>query len=327
MTPTFTLTFDTELIWGSFDQIPAEQFARLYPDVRGTIGSVLRLLEQYEVSATWAVVGHLFLSECQRDSSGIAHAELVRPRQTWRRGDWYAADPCTDRSRDPLWYGDDILDALQATRIPQEIGCHSFSHILYGDPALTREAVDADLQACVTLAARRGITLQSFVFPRNSEGHHEALKAHGFRAYRGAASRWYAGLPGPLWRPAHLIDQVAGLPPPVSQPTESLPGLWNIPSSGPLIHRNGVRRLTPMTSRIHKAKAGLRRAEANGGVFHLWTHPFNLASDPRFMIAALDAIVREAVDRRDRGTIVIEPMGTVAERLSVASKQTDLQVR
>lgn len=319
MTPTFTLTFDTELIWGSFDQMPAERFARLYPDIRGTIESVLRLLDQYEVSATWAVLGHLFLSECRRDTSGIAHPELVRPRQSWRDGDWYAEDPCTDRSRDPLWYGDDILDALQSARTPQEIGCHSFSHILYGDPALTREAVDADLQACVTLAARRGITLRSFVFPRNSEGHHEALKAHGFRAYRGADPTWHAGIPGQLGRAAHLMDQAAALPPPISQPTETLPGLWNIPGSCLLIHRTGVRRLIPMTSRIRKAKAGLRRAEATGGVFHLWTHPFNLASDPRFMIAALDAIVREAVERRDRGTIVIEPMGAIAERLSVVS--------
>jgi peptidoglycan/xylan/chitin deacetylase (PgdA/CDA1 family) len=319
--PTFTLTFDTELIWGSFDHVPAERFARLYPDIRETIDSVLRLLGRYEVPATWAVLGHLFLSECRRDGSGIAHPELVRPHQSWRPGDWYAEDPCTDRGRDPLWYGDDILDALQAARIPQEIGCHSFSHILYGDPALTREAVDADLQACVDLAAKRGITLRSFVFPRNSEGHHEALSAHGFRAYRGADPTWHARLPAPLGRAGHLIDQVIAFPPPASKPTETLPGLWNIPGSCLLIHRTGARRIIPMASRIRKARAGLRRAEATGGVFHLWTHPFNLANDPRFMIATLDAIVRDAVERRDRGLIVIEPMGAIADRLSAASGQ------
>jgi peptidoglycan/xylan/chitin deacetylase (PgdA/CDA1 family) len=316
VTPTFTLTFDTELIWGSFDRMPAERFARLYPDIRGTIASVLRILEKYEVSSTWAVLGHLFLSECRRDRSGVAHSELVRPRQSWRDGDWYAADPCTDRKRDPLWYGDDILDALQAARTPQEIGCHSFSHVLYGDPDLTREAVDADLDACVTLAARRGIALRSFVFPRNSEGHHDALRAHGFQAYRGADPTWHAGLPGPLGRGAHLIDQLAALPPPVSQPTERLPGLWNIPGSCLLMHRTGIRSLIPMASRIRKARSGLGRAEATGGLFHLWTHPFNLASDPRFMIRALDTIVRDAVERRDRGSIVIEPMGAIAERMS-----------
>jgi peptidoglycan/xylan/chitin deacetylase (PgdA/CDA1 family) len=323
VTPTFTLTFDTELIWGSFDHMSPDQFARRYPDIRGTIASVLRVLDQYEISATWAVLGHLFLSECRRDRAGLAHPELIRPKQSWRQGDWYGDDPCTDRRRDPLWYGDDILDVLQSARTPQEIGCHSFSHILYGDPALTREAVDADLQACAALASTRGIALHSFVFPRNSEGHHEALRAHGFRAYRGADPTWHARLPGHLGRAAHLIDQVAALPPPVSQPTETLPGLWDIPGSCLLIHRAGVRRLIPLASRVRKARAGLRAAEAKGGVFHLWTHPYNLASDPEFMISALDAILREAVEHRDRGSIRIESMGAIAERLSAASGQSE----
>ena len=321
MTATFTLTLDTELFWGSFDQMTPEHFAHLYPNIRGTIASILKLLDQYEVSATWAVLGHLFLSECRRDASGLAHPELVRPQQSWRPGDWYSVDPCTDGIRDPLWYGEDILDALQATHTPQEIGCHSFSHVLYGDPALTREAVDADLDICVALAARRGITLRSFVFPRNSEGHHEALQAHGFHAYRGADPTWHAGLPGQLGRVAHLADQLAGLPPPVSHPTERLPGLWNIPGSCLLIHRTGIRGLIPTASRIRKAKAGLQRAKATGGGFHLWTHPFNLASDPQYMIAVLDAILREAVEHRDRGDLVIEPMGTIAQRLSIARLQ------
>jgi peptidoglycan/xylan/chitin deacetylase (PgdA/CDA1 family) len=320
VTPTFALTFDTELIWGSFDHTPPDVFARRYPDVRRTIASVIRLLDRYEVSATWAIVGHLFLNECRRDSTGLAHPELtVRPRQRWRPGDWYDADPCTDRSRDPLWYADDILDALQAMRTPQEIGCHSFSHALYGDPAVTREAINADLEACVSVAAARGITLRSFVFPRNSEGHHDALRAHGFRAYRGADPTWHAGLWAPLGQAGHLIDQIAGFPPPVSQPHERLPGLWNIPGSGLLIHRTGVRGLVPLASRIRKAEIGLRRAQATGGIYHLWTHPFNLASDRRFMVAALEAILQRAVEARDAGNIVIEPMGAIADRMSLVS--------
>ena len=142
--------------------------------------------------------------------AGLAHPELVRPRQSWRPGDWYASDPCTERQRDPLWYGDDIVDAVLATRTPQDIGSHSFGHVLYGDPALTREAVDADLDACLAEAAKRGIILRSFAFPRNSEGHHEALRAHGFTAFRGADPTWHAGLPGLLARAGHLVDQQPG---------------------------------------------------------------------------------------------------------------------
>jgi peptidoglycan/xylan/chitin deacetylase (PgdA/CDA1 family) len=318
MRPTFALTFDTELMWGSFDRMSPEAFSRRYPDVRGTIDAVLRLLDQFEVTATWAVVGHLFLQACQRDGSRLAHPELsARPYQSWRPGDWYAGDPCTDRRRDPLWYGDDILDALQATRTPQEIGCHSFSHALYGDSAMTREMVDADLEACIALAAARGIELRSFAFPRNVEAHYEALQAHGFRAYRGVEPTRRAALSGPLGRALRLAADLAALPPPVSQPQERLPGLWNIPASMLLIPRTGLRRVVPAESRIRKARAGLRRVTEVGGVFHLWTHPFNLASDRRSLIAVLEVIVREAVQARDRGELAIEPMAAIAEKMSL----------
>jgi peptidoglycan/xylan/chitin deacetylase (PgdA/CDA1 family) len=316
VTGTFTLTFDTELIWGSFHHRSPDEFERLYPDIRGTIDRLLVVLDRYEVSATWAVLGHLFLSECLRDVAGLAHPELVRPRQSWRPDDWYAADPCTDRRRDPLWYGDDIIDALLATRTPQDIGSHSFGHILYGDPALTREAADADLDACLAQAAKRGIRLRSFVFPRNSEGHHEALRAHGFSAFRGADPTWHAVLPGLLGRAGHLVDQGVGLGPPVSKPHEMLPGLWNVPGSALLMDRTGIRRAIPMASRIRKARAGLRRAAATGGVFHLWTHPFNLASDPTHLLTILEAILRDATAARDLGSIAIESMAATAGRLS-----------
>jgi peptidoglycan/xylan/chitin deacetylase (PgdA/CDA1 family) len=317
VTGTFCLTFDTELIWGSFDSTTPAEFERRFPDVRGIVERILRLLERHEVPATWAVVGHLFLGDCARDATGLAHPELaVRPQQRWRPGDWYAQDPGTDRRRDPLWYGDDIIDAILAATTPQEIGCHSFSHVLFGDPDLTRAAVDADLDACLALATRRGITLRSFVFPRNVEGHHDALRAHGFTAYRGADPTWYGGLPVPLARAAHLLDQAGGMAPPTSVPSETLPGLWNIPGSALLIHRTGIRRGITMVARMRKAKAGLRRAAASGGAFHLWTHPFNLASDADFMLRTLDAVLVEAVRARDRGEIRIETMGTIADRAS-----------
>ena len=281
---------------------------------------MLSLLDRYEVSATWAVLGHVFLNACSRDPAGLAHPELVRPRQSWRPGDWYASDPCTDRQRDPLWYGDDIVDAIQAIRTQQDIGSHSFGHVLYGDPALTREAVDADLDACLVEATKRGIVLRSFAFPRNSEGHHEALRAHGFTVFRGVDPTWHAGLPGLLARAGHLVDQSAGFAPPVSNPLEVLPGLWNIPGSALIMDRTGARRAVSMTSRLRKARAGLRRAAANGGVFHLWTHPFNIASDPTFLLATLEAILRDASDARDRGELAIESMATVAERLSRSAR-------
>ncbi len=321
----FVLTFDTELIWGSFHHATPAEFSRSYPDIRETIRATIRLLERHEIRATWAVVGHLYLRHCRRDASGLAHPEIVHPGQSWFRRDWFSMDPCTNRDTDPLWYGDDILDALQAATTSQEIGCHSFSHALFDDPAFTAEAARSDLEACLALAMQRGITLSSFVFPGNHEGHHALLTEYGFRAFRGADPTWHARIPGPASRVAHLVDQATAVRPPVSVPREKLPGLWNVPGSMLFMHRSGTRRLVPQASKIRKARLGLNRAIREGGVFHLWTHPFNLASDRERMLETLDAILRDAVQLRDAGLLHIESMSDVAERMSRQLESSELE--
>jgi peptidoglycan/xylan/chitin deacetylase (PgdA/CDA1 family) len=313
MTGVFTLTLDTELIWGSFDHASPAEFERQYPDERATVDGMLRLLERYEVPATWAVIGHLFLSECSRDASGRAHGDMVHPRQSAFEHDWYSQDPCTDVRRDPLWYGPDMIDAISDAAHPQEIACHSFAHAQFGDPAMTIEAARSDLAACVRLAAERGITLKSFVFPRNSEGHHAAVHEAGFRVFRGVDPTWHSRTPDPVRRVAHLADQAMGIAPPVSKPVEQLPGLWNVPGSALLLGTTGVRRYIPAASRIHKAKLGIQRAAEQDGVFHLWTHPFNLSTHRAYMLGVLEGILRVAAGARDRDQIRIAPMKAVPD--------------
>src|SRR5579885_94526 len=122
--PTFVLSLDTELVWGSFDIVPPATFDAWYPDLRTVIRGILDALVDLEMAATWAVVGHLFLEACDRGAGGEAHPDLPRPALSFRPGDWFGADPCTDRHRDPLWYGDDIVDLLLAAPVAQEIGSH-----------------------------------------------------------------------------------------------------------------------------------------------------------------------------------------------------------
>lgn len=315
MRPTFVLSIDAELVWGSFDHTTPDRFAARYPDLRGTITRLLQTLEDFEVSATWALVGHLFLASCERGQDGRAHPDLARPNFAWYPDDWFSKDPCTDRSRHPLWYGDDIVDLVQGSRVAQEIASHSFSHIPYGDPGCSGAAAEADLSACVNLARERGLTLRSFVFPRNAEGHHRLLKEYGFSAYRGRDDTWFESLPGRLKRVGHLVDQAARVTPPVSVPKQTLPGLWNIPGSMMLMGRDGVRRRIPLAARVAKGRAGLTRAVHEQRLFHLWLHPSNLAADRAGMIGALRAILGEAARLRDAGDLDIRTMGALAADL------------
>jgi peptidoglycan/xylan/chitin deacetylase (PgdA/CDA1 family) len=316
MTGTFVFSLDTELVWGSFDHTTPERFDRRYPDGRGAIADVLRLLDRYEISATWAVVGHLFLGACERGEGGRAHPDLRRPSHAWHTGDWLDGDPCTDRARDPLWYGDDIIGMIRGARVPQEIGSHSFSHVIFGDDGCTTDVATSELGECVRVARDNGIELRSFVFPRNSEGHHEALQAHGIRAFRGAEPFWYRHLPRLLRRAAHLADDAIAIAPPVSSASELLPGLWNIPGSMLLLSRVGIRRFVPMRARTRKARKGLDRAVREQKIFHLWCHPCNLTVDRPAMLRALEDILREAARLRTAGQLDISTMGDLADDLA-----------
>jgi hypothetical protein len=91
-----------------------------------------------------------------------------------------------------------------------------------------------------------------------------------------------------------------------------MPGLWNVPGSALFLHRSGIRRAVTRAARLRKARAGLGRAVDTGGVFHLWTHPFNIASDRPYLLGVLEDILSAAVRLRDQGTLAIDSMGSVA---------------
>jgi peptidoglycan/xylan/chitin deacetylase (PgdA/CDA1 family) len=321
----FVLSLDTELMWGSFHRMSPAQFEAGYPDVRGVIRAVLSLLDRYEVPATWAVVGHLFLEDCERGSSGLAHAGMIHPKQSWWSADWYEKDPCTDRERDHLWYGPDILDMIQGASTAQEIGSHSFAHPHFGDPEMSREAAASDLDACIDAARDRGIQLRSFVFPANSEGHHHLLQERGFRAYRGTGPEELRvrRLPKPLQRPVRLATQIVGARPLVGKPVETLPGLWDIPASMLLLTRTGLRKLSTHQARLRRVRAGISAASRSASVFHLWTHPWNMADDPTFHLNLLHDILEDVARAREAGQLRVETMGQLADRLSRRSTRKE----
>jgi len=314
----FVISIDTELAWGCFDRPDREARWRLEERSRAAVAGLLALFERYDISATWALVGHLFLREC-RATEGRAHPELPRPDYAWFEGDWLRFDPCSTATEAPLWYAPDLIERLLAARPHQEIASHSFSHLLFGDPGCPREAAAADLHACVAAAAAWGVTLRSFVFPRNRVGHAGLLAANGFACYRGRDPVWFGALPRPVRRAAHYLDDLLGLPPPTVRPRQE--GLLsNLPGSMMLQGLDGPRGLIPLASRVRKGVVGLRRAAARGEVFHLWFHPINFAVRRNDLLGALERILQEAARLREAGRLRVLTMGDLA--LEAANPQS-----
>jgi len=315
-TGTFMLSIDTELAWGSVYNGSFRQRLGHYARTREAITRLLALSERYHISATWAVVGHLFLDQC-RAVDGIKHPEIIRPEYSWFGGDWFDADPSSDLGTDPFWYGPDIVGQIQECRVPQEIGCHGFSHMIAGDLGCSRECFASEIRACREQAAKWGVTLQSFVFPRNSIAHLDVLAEQGFTTFRGPEPAWYGGLPGPCHRPARAAARLLPLTPPAVTPRWD-GALWDIPASFFYPHRDGVAHMVPVGWNVHKANLGLAEAARQRGIFHMWFHPFNLASDPEPLLAGLESIFQRVDRLRAAGKLANATIGGLAQELNAS---------
>ncbi len=140
----FSISIDTELVWGTFDHGGHIKYEAAYKKYRFIISELLKLFKKYEVAATWAIVGHLFLDRCNKEY-GKLHPDIVRPKHHWFRDDWFSCDPGTDISSDNFWYGSDIVEMIKGARPRQEIASHSFCHPIFSDKGCSRETAESDI--------------------------------------------------------------------------------------------------------------------------------------------------------------------------------------
>jgi peptidoglycan/xylan/chitin deacetylase (PgdA/CDA1 family) len=300
------LSLDAELGWGFHDQEspPTDRVER----ARAGWKRLIDCFEEAAVPATWAIVGHLFLDDC--DGEHASHPAS---------GDWFAAERGRWRSRPDLRFGEGLIERIEGSPIAHEIGSHSFSHVVFGDADTTRTLAAAETEASVELARERGVSLSSFVYPRNRVGHRDTLAEGGFVCYRGRApARGLDDFAG--GRPLRKLVEATIDTPPLVRPRYDEFGLVNVPASLYLFGFEGLGRSIAESvwddPVVRAAKRGIdAAAEANGSeneVFHMWLHPNNLVTPRdvrrvRRILAYLDA-------QRTAGRVSVETMTEVAAR-------------
>jgi peptidoglycan/xylan/chitin deacetylase (PgdA/CDA1 family) len=316
---TFTISLDFELLWGTMDVFGPEVFREACERERSEVfPRLLGLLEAYEIPATWCVLGHLMLGSCAR-VNGRKHPEIVRPQHSWHPDDWFVHDPCGDEEGFPVFYGRSLVEALRECPVAQEIGCHGFSHAVFGDPGCSRETAETEVRACVRTARDLGIELRSFAFPRNRVGHLDVLRQHGFTSFRGPEPTWHGGGTGggtgALRRAGHLADVLSARRPPTTLPAR-VGGLINLPASMAYFPMHGGRRHIPVSRRVTRIRKGIEDAVGRRRLFHIWFHPTNLAHETDAMLGGLEAVFRDVADRRDRRELEVLSMGGLASRVA-----------
>jgi hypothetical protein len=122
-----------------------------------------------------------------------------------------------------------------------------------------------------------------------------------------------------LRRLGHLLDTLLMTEPPVVLPKRVADGLVEIPGSMVYFPAHGFRRMVPVSCRTRRAGKGLDAAVRRRRIFHLWTHPTNLADVMEPMLWGLREILEQVARLRDRGRLAVMPMADVAS-LALAPK-------
>jgi hypothetical protein len=302
------LSFDTEQMWGYFDRLNEPQFQSRYPDALESHGKLLACLCAASLSATWFVVGGMAL----RESEGTRDV-----RMAGLPVDWTVRIPGGRETTTPLWYRPSFVERLREARPFQEVGLHGgLTHFIWTDGRATRDVVRWELAEGVTALEQARVRPLSFSFGREQEAYHELLPAYGIRSYRGRtpvlASQLGPTLPGALLR---ALDELIRATPPPVWPQETLPGLWNIPSSLFLYPIGPTRtRVVTLRSRFERFSRGLEAAVRHRGIFHFCLHPENLA-ESRHGFSLFEDILEHLTQSRDSGDIEILTMGQVAARM------------
>src|SRR5215471_3542670 len=265
----FILSIDTEQIWGYADYLTDAQFLRRFPGSIDAQQELLARLCAAGISATWFVVGGMALP----GSSGPDDPRLAGvPR------DCVARIPAGNEATMPLWYRESFVQRLHRARPQQEIALHGgLTHFIWTDARATRDVAAWELAEGMRALQRLGIEPCSFSFGRNLEAYLDLLPAQGIRVFRGRLPvlAWELGqtLPGAMVR---LIEEIRRTTPPPVWPSQTIPGLWTIPSSTFLYPIGPARaRLVGLRSRIERFTLGLEAAARHRGIFHFSLHPEN----------------------------------------------------
>ena len=289
----FVVSADFELGWAFRYSKSSSNPEKRAKQTRENFTFLLKMFEQYKISITWAIIGHLFLRECKKGDHDWMHRIPYFENRNWsyNKGDWFDCDPYTSSEKGKGWYAPDLIENILNSKVKHEVGCHSFSHIDLTYKNCPPEVAEDEIRACVEAAKDWGITLKSFVFPGGTYGNFEVLKKYGFTSFRKTLK--YE----------------------LTNPFIEGNGLVVIPVSNGL-GDNGLG--WSKEYYIKRLKKYIDRAIKTGTVCHFWFHP---SIDEWFLHNVFPEILSYAAEMREQGKLWITTMEEIAEYINKEKAQ------
>jgi peptidoglycan/xylan/chitin deacetylase (PgdA/CDA1 family) len=255
---------------------------------RANFPKIIKVLEEYNIPITFAIVGHLFLNNCQKgDHDWMQRISHFNNHWKFTHGDWYDQDPYSDYKKAPEWYAPDLIQMIIDSEVNHEIGSHTFSHIDFSDKNCSKQVAEDEIKACIEAIKPYNRYVESIVFPGGTWGNIEVLKEYNLKIYR-KKNDFDLAYP---YRDNHgiLVSTSSG-----SLEFNKLYG-WSIEYF------------------LQRLKKIINRAIDTNTIAHLWFHP---SLDPFFLEYLFPKFFHFISQEREKGKLWIGPMNKIAEHIN-----------
>jgi hypothetical protein len=279
----FVFSLDCELASGFFDsdELRTQIFSPDGSRERWAIECLLDMLAEFNLIATWAIVGHIFYKACEECA--------ICPILDWK-GKYKSFDEVY-HSDHPLWYGGDIIEKVIARSTNKhEIGFHGYTHTIFDEKSMSKEQAQVEIQEWLRVAKRYGIVPRTVIFPRGKSGYLGLFEQAGFTNYRCSAHYPLIIRNKYFGEYIKTIDHILSIstPPIYSLDEVEVNRMVYICESNHLFgfNRNielflDARNLH--TLRIRRIVRGIKKAADEKKIFQLWAHPWEFRTESDFL--------------------------------------------
>lgn len=299
MNGSFTISLDFELYWGVRDKRTVVEYRQNLLGVWEIIPSILELFQKYDVHATWATVGFLFLEnkkEFYENKPKILPEYEERKLCPYTYFNGLESLDFSSNSFMSTHFAKKLIKKIALSPY-QEIATHTYSHYYTREPISKIDAFENDLNTAVLLAENNDIEINSLVFPRNQIDNKsfDVLKNVGIKVFRGNPNHW-AYKDGEvektfLQRIYRFVDIYINL----SGAHLSLPidikGIKEVKNS--MFFRSFSRKFYFLEwLKMRRVKNAMTESAKNNKNFHLWWHPHNFGVNQKENLKNLEDVLK-----------------------------------
>lgn len=294
----FVISLDFELNWGVHDVFQNGQYDKNLYGVREALPKILALFKQYDIHATWAVVGLLF-AEKKGEMAHYLRGIPVKYEQMRYAAHSQLAFVGENEQEDPLHFGKSLIEAIIQTP-HQEIGTHTFSHFYCLEKGQTESDFREDLQAMKMISEDYIEPIKSIVFPRNqvNENYFSACLEAGLICYRGNETHSLYSpkqftLKNRLWGVLKWLDSYVNISGNHMIRLEEMQKdvFMNVRASAFLRPYCAPLRAFEHL-KVKRIKAGMLAAAKEGAFYHLWWQPHNFGKHTEKNLAMLEELLQ-----------------------------------